>query len=212
MALFLLDLNLYQNSNLMPTRKTLLIVLPIFLLAILCLTNCFPPCVDAPNPQFKHSDWKLIAFDNSGKEPVLLTSNKAPINAFGLGITYTTTITGYEKGLECGFEPELYPFSGVFTKVLITCLQDFDPSHPAGVSLNDYFKELTYTPSTNLPSYAEISTASFYKYTKKTYNEVDFIMVQPPDHPGNYQFNLCLSFDYSSKCDLTSTTPVITFY
>ena len=195
----------------MPTKKTLLIVLPIFLLAILCLTCCVSPCADVGNPKFEQSNWQLIALDNNGKKPVPLTTNKAPINAFGLGITYTTTIIEWEKGLECGFETELYPYGVGVTKVLITCQQDFDPSHPAGVSLNDYFKELTHAPSTNLPSYAEVSTANFNKYSK-TNQEVDFIMVQPPDHPGDYQFNVCLSFGYSPKCDTSFTTPVITLY
>lgn len=152
LALFLLDSYMYQNSSLMPTKTTRLCAIPIALLVIFSQIHCVSECDAVSSPSFTQSNWQLIALDNSGKEPVLLTSNKAPINAFGLGITYTTRITSYEKGLECGFEPELHPNVAGVTKVLITCLQDFDLSHPAGVSLNDYFKELTYTPSTNLPS------------------------------------------------------------
>lgn len=195
----------------MPTLKTRLFAILITLWVILSQIHCVSECDAVSRPWFEQSNWQLIALDNSGKEPVLLTSNKAPINAFGLGITYTTRITGYEKGLKCGFEPELYPYGDDVTKILITCQQDFDPSHSAGVSLNDYFKELTHAPSTNLPSYAEVSTANFNKYSK-TNQEVDFIMVQPPDHPGDYQFNVCLSFGYSPKCDTSFTTPVITLY
>ncbi len=196
----------------MPAKKSVLIILPIFLLVIISLTHCVSPCADVGNPVFEQSNWQLIALDNNAKKPVPLTTNKAPMNAFGLGITYTTKIIVWEKGLECGFEPELYyTYGDGITKILITCLQDFDPSHPAGVSLNDYFRALTYSHSTNLPSYTEVLTSNFNKYSK-TNNEVDFIMVQPPDHPGNYQFNVRLFFDDSSKSDSSFTTPVITLY
>ncbi len=195
----------------MPTLKTKLFAIPIALWVIFSQIQCIADeCEGISNPWFEQSNWQLIALDNNGEKPVPLTTNKAPMNAFGLGIKHATTITEFKKGLECGFEPELYPPGGV-TKVLITCSQDFDPSHPAGVSLNDYFRAFTYSPSTNLPSYAEVSTANFNKYSE-TNQEVDFIMVQPPDHPGNYQFNVCLFFDYSPKCDSSFTTPVMTLY
>ncbi len=195
----------------MPTLKTKLFAIPIALWVIFSQIHCVSDCDAASSPEFEQSNWQLVTLDNSGKEPIPLTTNKALMNAFGLGILYTTYISAYENNLKCGFEPQLSSFGNRVTNLRITCLQDFDPSHPAGVSLNDYFKEITYTPSTNLPSYTEVSTASFNKYSK-TNKEVDFIMVQPPDHPGNYEFNLCLFFDYSAKCSLTFSTPVITLY
>ena len=195
----------------MPTKKSRLFFVPIALWVIFSQINCSSECDGVERPWFKQSNWQLIAVDNRGKEPIPATENKAPMNAFGLGIMYTTTITQYMRGLECGFEPQLSPFGNRVTKILITCLQDFDPSHPAGVSLNDYFRALTYSPSTNLPSYTEVLTANFNKYSK-TNNEVDFIMVQPPDHPGDYQFNVRLFFKNGPQDDSTYTTPVITLY
>lgn len=195
----------------MPTLKTRLFAIPIALCIVFSQIYCYDDCYQSFSPEFKQTNWELIALDNSGKEPISLTTNKAPMNAFGLGILYTTYISAYQNNLKCGSEPQHSIYGNLVTNVLITCLQDFDPSHPAGVSLNNYFKELTYTPSTNLPSYTEVSTAGFNKYTK-TYREVDFIMVQPPDHPGNYQFKVCLFFDYHPKCDSSFTTPVITLY
>ncbi len=190
----------------MPTKKTRLFAVPIALWVIFSQIHCgVSECEGILNPEFEQSNWQLIAKDNSGKEPVPVTANKAPMNAFGLGILYTTTIIEYEHGLECGFEPQLSPFGNRVTGVLITCLQDFAPSHPAGVSLNSYFNSITHTP------YKENLTVNFNKYSETT-REVDFIMVKPPDHPGNYQFNVRLFFDYSSKSDSIYTTPVITLY
>jgi len=195
----------------MHTLKTRLFAVPIALWIAFSQIHCVSDCDAASSPEFKQTNWELIALDNSGKAPIPLTTNKAPMIAFGLGLLYTTYFSAYENNLKCGFEPQLSLNGNRVTNLRITCLQDFDPSHPAGVSLNDYFKELTFTPSTNLPSYAEVSMASFNKYTK-SYNEVDFIMVQPPDHPGNYQFNVRLFFNSSSKSDSIYTTPVITLY
>lgn len=194
----------------MPGAKTRLFAVPIALWVIFSQINCSSECDGVERPWFKQSNWQLIAVDNRGKEPIPATENKAPMNAFGLRILYTLMVTAFPEGLECGLDPQIYPFEGV-TNMRITCLQDFDPSHPAGVSLNDYFKELTYTPTTNVPAYTVVSTANLNHYSKTNY-EVDFIMVQPPDHPGNYQFNVRLFFKYGPNNDSTYTTPVITLY
>ncbi len=210
MALFLLNSNLYQNSSLMPTKTIRLLAVPIALWVIFSQIKCVPYCEGKNNPRFAQTNWQLIAIDNSGEKPVPATGNKASLNAFGLGIRYASVAVSFLVGFECGFEPELDVPPGV-TNVLITCLQDFDASHPAGVSLNNYFKEIKYKPSTNLPLYAAISTESFNKYSNPT-GEIDFVMVQPPNQPGNYQFKMKLFFGNSTKSDSIYTTPVITLY
>ncbi len=194
----------------MPGAKTRLFAVPIALWVIFSQINCSSECDGVNRTWYQQLNWQLIAVDNRGKEPVPATANKAPMHAFGLGILYASRITAFREGLDCGLAPQIYPFEGV-TDVRITCLQDFDASHPAGVSLNDCFKELTYTPTTHIPSYTAVSGANLNNYSKTNY-EVDFIMVQPPAHPGDYQFNVRLFFKYGPNNDSTYTTPVITLY
>jgi hypothetical protein len=208
LALFLLDLNLYQNTNLMPVKKSILILLPIVLLIMFSQIECsVSPCESVPNPSIKQTNWKLIAIDDCGKAPVPVSANKAPLLSFGLGIIYDSTPdAGNQAGFDCGFKPDIS--SGRVTKILITCLQDFDPSHPAGVSLNDHFR---VRERTNPPSYNSIVIDVFNVYSYPM-REVDLVMVQPPDHPGDYQFHVNLYLDQTYKSDTTYSTPVITLY
>lgn len=197
----------------MPSKKSILFLLPIVLLVMFSQIQCVPPCDAVPSPIIKQTNWRLIALDNSGKAPVTVSTNMAPMSAFGLGVIYNSipdSIYGdQQNSFDCGFKPHVS--SGRVTEILITCSQDFDPSHPAGVSLNDYFKQFTYNTSPNLTSYAEISTEAFNVASYPT-GEVDFAMIQPPNQPGNYQFKVTLFFEYSTKSDSIYSTPVITLY
>jgi hypothetical protein len=196
----------------MPAKKSVLFLLPIVLLVMFSQIQCsVPPCDAVPNPIIKQINWQLIAIDNSGKEPVPVSANKAPLSAFGLGIIYTSipdSIFGgaQKKNFDCGFKPDIS--TGRVGNILITCLQDVDPSHPAGVSLNDYFR---VRERTNPPNYNPITIDVFHVYAYPK-GEVDLVMVQPPDHPGDYQFHVNLYLDQTYKSDTTYSIPVITLY
>ena len=190
----------------MPTKATCLPALMMAFWSIIGFSNCFPfPAYDYVPVNVDYYNWNLFELDNSGAEPIIEYLSSASKEHFGLRIQYEMPIV--EKHED--YSPE---FNSPVIEVMVYAMQDFDDTHSAGVSLNNYFIVRNLSDRTNLPYYKPISESldAFIKYTYNPVGTVDLILIQPPGHQGPFQFKVKLKFTYLDPVILSSRT--ITFY
>jgi hypothetical protein len=191
----------------MPTKITFLPALMMAFLAVFSTSSCQEPCDFSPYSLYQYN-WKLLELENSGAEPIIEYNSSISKEHFGLRIKYEMPIAGQLKTCPDNY----YEFYDPVVEVTVYAMQDFDDTHPAGVSLNDYFIARNLSDRTNLPYYKPISESlsAFIKYSYNSVGTVDLILIQPPGHQGPFQFKVQLKFSYQDPIIISSRT--ITFY
>ena len=191
----------------MPNKYTFLPALMMAFLAIFSISSCQEPCDFSPY-QIDQSNWKLLELENSGVEPIIEYNSSISKEHFGIRIQYKMNIAGKLKSCPDNY----YEFYNPVVEVIVYAMQDFDDTHAAGVSLNDYFIVRNLSDRTNLPYYKPISESlsAFVKYSYNSVGMVDLILIQPPGHQGPFQFKVKLKFSYQDPIIISSRT--ITFY
>jgi hypothetical protein len=183
----------------MPTKVTFLPAFTWAILAIITFSQCGEICDFSP-VQLEQYNWNLIELNNSGVEPAIENGNSGSKESFGLRLQFE--MTPYS---EPACPENYYEIPNPVTELSIYAVQDFDQTHPAGALLNNYFVVRRNNTKTKLPEYKLISESTdvFNKYNG-TYIEVDYILAQPPENPGAYQFKLKLKFSNSDSTILSS--------
>jgi hypothetical protein len=183
----------------MPTKVNFLPAFTWAILAIITFSQCGEICDFSP-PRLEQTNWKLVELNNSGVEPTIEYDNICPKESFGLRLQYTMTTYSEPSCPDNYFE-----IVNPVTEFNIYTAQDFDQTHPAGSILNDYFLVRSLNTHTKLSEYKSISASMdlFNKYNGPNV-EIDYLLVQPPEQPGDYQFKVKLKFSNPDSAILSS--------
>ena len=169
---------------------------PIF---FLCLALLFASCKRDVITYYT-TDISLSHYDNAGAY-IKPASDTVDDSCYVLRINYTSDQTAYYAVDDRNtYAPANQP-----TSITITSLQAFDPGHPAGSSLNEYF-----IAGPGMRSTAEdvISNFMLTQDYYPTHDPDDLWLMQPPATPGSYRFVVEMDFDNAITVRDT-TTPVI---
>jgi hypothetical protein len=113
-----------------PTARKIGLFLPL-LLSLL-------GCTKEPDYLYKVTALALNNVDNSGAAgAVPATNGTVPAKAYCIQMVYTTQITGSTSKQDP--DESGYALYTKITRFTISSSTDFDPQHPAGASLNNYF-------------------------------------------------------------------------
>ena len=137
---------------------------------------------------------ELFNEDNSGTAPVDVTSNGIPAKAYAMRLEFTSELlnTGDYHNDE-----SYYSLQNPVKSFNVTSLSDFDNSHPAGTSLNNYFLygQNTYKISVqdSIPYHVVRqsigSGGSQWAQRSNTWKTSDhLLLMQPPVYYGNRSF------------------------
>jgi hypothetical protein len=140
------------------------------------------------------TDLQLYNSDNAGEAPADAATNDIRAKSYAIRLEFTHQLADSLKGQddESGFQV-LYPVR-LFT---VTSLTDFDPSHPAGSVLNNYFLYRYYPVISARDSIAAhiangtIGAGGVFGISKvpETWtNNHYLLLMQPPAYFGNRSF------------------------
>lgn len=166
----------------MPTNAFLFRV--IFILAgIHSLTCCSSCCGDSRCVSSELVSIDVHHLDNGGHQPVPIVSDSISAFSYAIKVNYHGSelegLCGYflrdialsfsnpSKAMSC--ERDVFLSPDTIQKVIIHSSTDFDPTHPAGTDLSEYFIEKTISevlPSSyNQPYWPEIREVRFLLFT-----------------------------------------------
>lgn len=148
----------------------------------------------------------LTNVDNSGDAPVV-PKDSVSKKAYRFYADFNAHVVRVGPGLDNPNEAAFVNENNV-TAVNISCLQQFNPSHPANTSLNDYFLTALSQGATisNLVRYGFGSSATRNGETEDWIDNKSFYLMVPPDTTGNYTF--VLQVDFEDGFHLADTTSV----
>ena len=171
-------------------------------LALLAPALLLPACAKHVPYQFVITDLKLYNENNSGRSAVDDTTGNIPAKAYAIRLEYTNQITGSTNK-----QDDESPFVAVnpVRSFVVYSLTDFDPSHPAGSLLNDYFLYSAY--SSGVSSADTIATVLAAGYMGVGYGSIDgnqpprtwtvnnyLVLMQPPAYLGTRSFVIQVGF------------------
>lgn len=166
-----------------------------FGLLILTLLGNFT-CEEGPEEiPFLLRDWQTSWLDNSGSEP-LTAENPIPRSAFGIRLSANLSSTG-EDTLQFNYVEDVFltPIHPL-RKIELFATEGFD-GLAAGADITDRFL-LRHGTFHNLEylSLDDADRAYNYPIPSLEHNyRLDLLMVEPPSQPGQYRFDIKISFD-----------------
>jgi len=164
---------------------------------------------------YKITALELYNVDNSGISPVDASTPDIVAKAYAIRLEYTDMLSGSTAGTE-PYESG-YLLTNKVTSFVVWSLTGFDASHPAGVSLNDYFlygirttavrSGDTIEDDLNLgyiaPGYRSDTPAEGQPWKSSDY----LVLMQPPANPGPRSFVINIGFaDNTHITDTISVT------
>ena len=180
---------------------------------LLFLAFLLPACSKHLPYQFIISGLQLHNENNSGRNAVDDSSGNIPARAYAIRLEYTNQITGSTNK-----QDDESPFVAVnpVQSFTVSSLTDFDPTHPAGSLLNNYFLYSTFSSQVSsadsIPALiaggfmgggdgSEIGTQPPKTWTIDNY----LVLMQPPAYLGNRSFVIRVGFAGNSSLTDTIT-------
>lgn len=177
--------------------------------------NCITPIINT----YSHCSVQVDNIDNSGAKIVISQSDTIAKRAYGIRTTIALT-EGFCKApvsvfssayaLRCGCEPEFQhmPNDSLVSFTIIT-ENDFDASHLAGDTINDYFyiyKNESYYPFEEYKNLLGGPITNMGKNIEENI-ELDMLLMTAPANSSNQSFIVELLFADNRKFT-TATKPV----
>lgn len=153
----------------------------------------------------------LENLDNTGELPLPTNSISVPANAYGIRLNLYPVIVSKGDMLIDAYE---YPPQNInyIDSIRVTSNNDFNPSHPAGASLNDlfiYFNRSYFSTSTlEAMSIQNNYHEDFYEHPIPDY--ADLLLISLPDTPSTHVFTV--EIHMLDKTVYTNITPPVTLF
>ena len=186
------------------------------LLLLLAISISCYGCTKYSPYVYKVTAVHLVNVDNSGNSPLDDSTGPIATRAYGIHMKYTSQLYGPNKNADP--DGGTYVLASPLTVFTIYSSTDFDSTHPAGASLNDYF---LYGESFDQPSAPfsldsalaggwVMSTGQSFAQTgtSQPWESDNYLfLMQPPAAPGYRTFLVNIRFaDNTQFTDSTSVT------
>jgi hypothetical protein len=184
---------------------------------LLFLAFLLPACAKHVPYQFIITDLALYNEDNSGRSAVDDSTGNIPAKAYAIRLEYTNQITGPTDK-----QDDESPFAAVnpVQSFAVYSLTDFDPTHPAGSLLNNYFLYSTYSSEVGSADTIPAMIASGYmgvgagsidgEQPPKTWTVSNYlVLMQPPAYLGTRSFVIRIGLAGNSSLTDTITANLL---
>lgn len=179
-------------------RVLLLLTVP-FMLRVLAACS-IDGCEDAGIYQYSHKSFEVSAIDNSGSQPVVVTSGEVVERAFGIRLSVDRDqIASIFQHSDFSFftplsatdcEPAHYIAEDSIVTLKVYTVEDFDAEHGAGSDVSEYFRFFHHSYYVALDDYIGVFGAETIINTGDLEKEIDLLLMTVPELNTTHQFKV----------------------
>lgn len=161
-------------------------------------------CLETSHIEYANCGLSLAVLDNSGRAPVVSTSNEIDKDAFGIRVRVSRKegiclrkinpvlmASAFATSCECPPELLFHPIDSIVSVKVIT-IHDFDTKHRANADISDLFNILSWSEFQSIDEYVGSLSNELYRREEL---ELSFhlLLMFPPENIGAHQFEVQIS-------------------
>jgi hypothetical protein len=194
-------------------RNKVLIIFLLFISADVFMACC--RCDFSKVGVFYHKSIGLQHLDNSGAQPVLVSTDTLNKNAYGLRVKFTRDLVAKASNtfslmsssayaMKCDCANDYITSGDTVSQIQCFTLYDFDANHPANSDISDYWRELSYEKLLDLDKLKR-SLNEMFKNEQDLSKSVDILLMHAPTIGVSHQFKIVLTLSNGKTIEQTST-------